>query len=1045
MDPKTGIISWFARNGVAANLLMFCIIVGGALTTLTINKKVFPSFELNFVSVVVAYPGAAPQEIEQGITVKIEEAIKAIEGIKRITSIASEGVGRVQIEVDTDYDPDDILDEVKLLVDAISTFPLSIEKPSIYRVKPQENVLYVSLYGELNLIEMKELAKEIRDDITGLPGITRADVIGVPSYEISIEVTEFKLQEYGLTFEQVANAVRRSSIDLPGGSIKAHNGNILLRSKGQAYTGVEFEQIIVKTNVDGSRVYLSDIATIKDGFTEGLNYTRFNQHPTVMVEVFSVADQNSLNISAQVNKYIAQKKKVLPPNVKIDIWADVSFYLQGRLDLMLNNMFSGALLVFLILAIFMKVRLAFWVMMGLPVCFLGTLMLMPLEFFSLSINMLSLFAFIMVLGIVVDDAIVIGESAYSEIEKNGHSLDNVIIGTKRVAMPATFGVLTTIAAFIPMVVISGPMSGFTESIGYVVILCLVFSLIESKLILPAHLARMKVKPPGSKKNILERWRGRFDAKLKHFIFNIYRPAVEKAIDYRYSLLASFIGLLLICGSLLTGGLVRSVFFPAIPSDFIQVDITMNESTAETTTQETAKIIEEALFQTNQELKQKFGQDVIKHSFVTMESQTSIFMFAELEKGEARELNGVEIAEAWRKNIPDLPGIKKMEMNATISDGGGDPIAFKLTGNNLDSLAAATKELKAKLSEYDGIYDISDSSSSGRQEIKLSVKPSAEALGISLSDLAQQVRWSFYGYEAQRILRGTEEIKVMVRYPLKDRSSIGNLENMRIRTNTGQDVPFSAVANIELGEGYSTIVRVDGKRSVTIKANANKDRIEPGEVMEEIQQDFLPQLLERYPDISTELDGEAKNESEAKYGLLKGTFFALFAIYALMAIPLKSYTQPLIIMSVIPFGVIGAIFGHFILDLSLSLLSMFGIVALIGVVVNDSLVMVDYVNQMRAAGHKIQMAVVEAGCARFRAIILTSLTTFCGLIPIMLETSVQAQIIIPMAASIAFGILFSTVITLFLVPSLYVIGGDISRQFGRLKNLYRSEPKPLIEQ
>ena len=421
MDPKTGIISWFARNGVAANLLMFCIIVGGALTTLTINKKVFPSFELNFVSVVVAYPGAAPQEIEQGITVKIEEAIKAIEGIKRITSIASEGVGRVQIEVDTDYDPDDILDEVKLLVDAISTFPLSIEKPSIYRVKPQENVLYVSLYGELNLIEMKELAKEIRDDITGLPGITRADVIGVPSYEISIEVTEFKLQEYGLTFEQVANAVRRSSIDLPGGSIKAHNGNILLRSKGQAYTGVEFEQIIVKTNVDGSRVYLSDIATIKDGFTEGLNYTRFNQHPTVMVEVFSVADQNSLNISAQVNKYIAQKKKVLPPNVKIDIWADVSFYLQGRLDLMLNNMFSGALLVFLILAIFMKVRLAFWVMMGLPVCFLGTLMLMPLEFFSLSINMLSLFAFIMVLGIVVDDAIVIGESAYSEKEKNGQN------------------------------------------------------------------------------------------------------------------------------------------------------------------------------------------------------------------------------------------------------------------------------------------------------------------------------------------------------------------------------------------------------------------------------------------------------------------------------------------------------------------------------------------------------------------------------------------------------------------------------------------------
>ena len=461
MDAKSGIIAWFARNSVAANLLMICILVGGLLTTLTINKKIYPSFELNYVSVVVAYPGAAPQEIEQGITVKIEEAIKEIEGIKRITSVASEGIGRVEIEVDTDYDPDQILDEVKLLVDAIATFPQSIEKPNIYRIKPQENILYVSLYGELDLIAMKELAKEIRDEITALPGITRADVIGVPNYEISIEVTEFKLQEYGLTFEQVANAVQRTSIDLPGGSIKAHDGNILLRTKGQAYTGQEFGQIVVKTNADGSRVYLTDIANIADGFAEGLNYTRFNQQATVMVEVFSVGDQNSLKISAEVNKYIDAKKLTLPATVKIDIWGDISYYLQSRLDLMLNNMLSGALLVFLILALFMKIRLAFWVMMGLPVCFLGTLLLMPLDFFSLSINMLTLFAFIMVLGIVVDDAIVIGESAYSEIEKSGHSLDNVVIGAKRVAMPATFGVLTTIAAFIPMVMVEGPMSGFT--------------------------------------------------------------------------------------------------------------------------------------------------------------------------------------------------------------------------------------------------------------------------------------------------------------------------------------------------------------------------------------------------------------------------------------------------------------------------------------------------------------------------------------------------------------------------------------------------------
>ncbi|MDP2560055.1 efflux RND transporter permease subunit [Psychrobium sp. 1_MG-2023] len=1042
MDPKKGIISWFARNSVAANLLMICILVGGLLTAMTINKKIFPSFELNIISINVAYPGAAPQEIEEGINIKIEEAIKEVEGIKEVTTIAAEGAGRVQIEVETSYDADKVLDEVKLLIDAISTFPQSIEKPNIYRVKPQENILYVSVYGDLALHEMKELAKDIREEITNLPGVTRADVIGVPQYEIAIEVTEFKLQEYGLTFAQVAQAVQRSSIDLPGGSIKAHDGNILLRTKGQAYTGTEFSNIVVKTNADGSRVYLDDIASINDGFTEGLNYTRFNGQEVVMVEVFSVGDQSSLNISEQVNRYIDEKKLELPTQIKLDIWGNIAYYLQGRLDLMLSNMFSGALLVFLILALFMRIRLAFWVMMGLPVCFLGTLLFMPTGMFGLSINMITLFAFIMVLGIVVDDAIVIGESAYSEIEKNGQSLDNVVTGAQRVAMPATFGVLTTIAAFIPMVLVEGPMSAFTESIGYVVILCLLFSLVESKLILPSHLANMKVPKPGHKANVLERFRGKFDKGLKYFIKNLYRPTLQRAIHFRYSVLAGFIGLLFVCGSLLGGGLVRWVFFPDIPSDFIQVNIDMTESTAEETTKATAQKIENALYKTNQQLLSVYGDDVVQHSFVSMNSQTNIFIFAELKKGEDREINGVEIADAWRDNIPELPGVKKLTMNASTGVGGGDPIAFKLTGKNLESLNAATKELKATLSEYEGLVDIADSASSGRQEIKLAIKPSAEALGISLSDLAQQVRWSFYGFEAQRILRGTEEIKVMVRYPLEDRRTIGHLEQMRIRTSNGTEVPFSSVATIELGEGLSNITRVDGKRSVTVTANVNKDKVEPGKVTRDIEKEYIPKLLNKYPDVSSELSGEAKEEGEAVWGLAKGAFFALFAIYALMAIPLKSYSQPIIIMSVIPFGVIGAIFGHFIMGLSLSLLSLFGIVALIGVVVNDSLVMVDYVNQARAAGHSIKESVVDAGCSRFRAIILTSLTTFFGLIPIMSETSLQAQILIPMAASIAFGILFSTVITLFLVPSLYVIGSDMRRHMRRFTNIYRDNPKPL---
>ncbi|MGB0833940.1 MAG: efflux RND transporter permease subunit [Psychrobium sp.] len=1045
MDPKKGIIAWFARNSVAANLLMICIIVGGLLTAMSINKKFMPKIEVNIIAISVAYPGAAPQEIEEGINIKIEEAIKEVEGIEKVTSTASEGSGHVSITVETSYDPDKVLDEVKLLVDAISTFPTSIEKPNIYRIKPKETVLYISVYGDIALKEMKELAKTIREEVTALPGITRADIGAVPNYEIGIEVTEFKLQEYNLSFAQVAQAVQRSSIDLPGGSIKAHNGNILLRTKGQAYVGDDFENIVVKTNLDGSRVYLKDIATIKDGFTEDASYVKFDKQDTVLVEVFSVGDQSSLNISEQVNNYIAKKKETLPEQVKIDVWGDTSFYLEDRLNLMLNNMMSGAALVFLVLALFMRVRLAFWVMMGLPVCFLGTLLLMPMEYFDISINMISLFAFIMVLGIVVDDAIVIGESSYSEIEKHGQSLDNVVRGAQRVAMPATFGVLTTIAAFVPLIMTEGPMSAFTKSIGFVVILCLVFSLVESKLILPAHLARMKMAKPKEKANRFERMRNKFDNGLKHFIQNIYRPSIEKAVEFRYSVLALFFGLLIICSSLIGGGFVRTVFFPNITSDFIQVNIEMSEATAEETTMRTAQIVENALFDANEKLRQEYGQDAVKHSFVAMNSQSSIFLFVELASTESREINGEVVAQAWREEIPELPSVKKISMNASLGFGGGAPIAFQLSGKDLDSLNAATKELKTKLGEYEGLVDIADSSTSGRQEIKLNVKPAAEAMGISLSDLAQQVRWSFYGYEAQRILRGKEEIKVMIRYPLEERRTIGQLEQMRIRTNTGMEVPFSAVADIEIDEGLASIVRVDGQRSVTVSANINKDKVEPGKIMQDIQRDYIPDLLSRYPSVSSKVDGEAKQEEEAKWDMLRGAFFALFAIYALIAIPLRSYGQPLIIMSVIPFGIIGAIFGHFIMGLSLSMMSMFGMVALIGVVVNDSLVMVDYVNKAREEGIRIKDAAINGGCARFRAIILTSLTTFFGLVPILSETSMQAQILIPMAASIAFGILFSTVITLYLIPVLYVIGTDVKNGFRGLRNLYRSEPSPLENQ
>ena len=1033
VDPQKGIIAWFARNSVAANLLMAFLILGGLFSSyFLVNKEIFPSYELNYLQISVAYPGAAPQEIEEGINIKIEESIQDINGIKKVTSVASDGFGNVTIEVEDNYDPQDILDEAKLAIDAISTFPDNIEKPNIFRIKPENNVIWVSVYGDLTLHEMKELAKSIREDITSLPAVTRAKVTGVRDYEISIELSEDKLREYGLNFAQVAQAVQNSSIDLPGGSIRAQDGDILLRTKGQAYTGEDFEKIVVSTRPDGSRIMLPQVATIKDGFEERLEYTRFNGKPAAIIEVSSIDDQNALDISAQVKAYIEERRMTLPPGAQLDTWGDLTHYLKGRLNMMLSNMFYGALLVFLILAIFLELKLAFWVMMGLPVCFLGAVLLMPVEPFSLSINLLTLFAFILVLGIVVDDAIVIGESAYTEIEKHGHSLENVVRGANKVAMPATIGVLTTIVAFLPMLMVSGPQGIIWKSIGMIVILCLMFSLVESKLILPAHLAHMKPKKPRSQLGKIGLLKANFNDKIQYFIHHKYRDFLERCIKQRYNVVAIFIGVLILAIALVVSGKIRMVTMPDLPSDFIQVHLDMDEGSSETNTLKVVKEIEAALYAMNDKMKSDNGYEVVKHSFIDMSSRTSAFIFAELTKGEDREVDGVAIASAWREQLPELIAVKKLNINASTNEGGGD-ISFRLTASNLEQLSMAATELKQKLKTYEGVYDISDNFSSGSHEIRLTIKPEAEAQGLTLSDLASQVRYGFYGYEAQRILRNKEEVKVMVRYPLEQRRTVGHLENMMIRTPEGISVPFSTVAEIEMGDSYSSITRVDGRRAISIIANADKNKVEPSKIVAEIQQDFLPYLEAKYPAISTALDGSSADDQSALISLMQGFFFTLFAIYALMAIPLKSYSQPLIIMSVIPFGIIGALFGHLLLGLTLNILSLCGIIALAGVVVNDSLILVDFVNKARAQGQSITQAAIDSGCYRFRAIILTSMTTFVGLVPILLEKSLQAQIVIPMATSLAFGIVFSTVVTLILIPLLYIILDDIKRTSRRFYN------------
>lgn len=1032
-SKQTGIIAWFANNSVAANLLMIFILVGGLFSYQTINKKMFPEFNTNAIQVMVAHLGAAPEEVEKAVILKIEEVLEDISGIKRITSTANEGMGIVNIELLSGYSLSEKLNEIQMQVDSITTFPEQTEKPLVTKQEFKSQVMWLSVSGPMDRRSRQVMAQNIRDEIMTLPGVNNAEVMGNRPYEISIEVTENKLQKYQLTFDEITHAIRQSSLDMPGGTIKSKAGDILIRTQGQAYTGKEYSDIILKTSADGTRLLLSDVATIVDGFVEQEDFATFDGENTTSIMVQSTGDQNDLEIAEQVKKYVANKNAELPSGAKLTVWGDSSVYLSARLEMMINNMLIGSALVFLVLTLFLRIKIAFWVMIGIPISFFGAFILMPLfGEWSVSINLLSLFAFIMVLGIVVDDAIVIGESAYSEIQKHGHSTENIIRGTMRVAMPATFGVLTTIAAFVPMLFIEANFAGFFRSISLVVCFCLLFSLIESKWILPAHLSHMKYVPlTKSNTNWFEKLQMRFKEKLDHFINVTYKGALKKALIARYNTMAYFICLFLLTIGLITGSFIKIEIFPNVPSDFIQGNLTLVDGSA---VHERNKAIERILKAADDVANEHLinGESFIKHEMVFTNGNTGATFLLELTKSENRDLNAYDIEKLWREKIGEIPGTKELRLNAGTNAGGGAAIEFQLTGQNTTELEAAAKEVQEKLKEYDGVYDIRNSFSRGSQEIKLSIKPEAEVLGLTLTDLAKQVRQAFYGDEAQRIQRGRDELKVMVRYPLSHRLSISDLESMWIRTPSGEQVPFYQVADIGIGQGFSTITRINRKRSIKISADIDSNKVESRVVVEEMNNDIIPTILLNYPSVKYGTEGASRDQIDFINQLLVAAFASLCLIYGLIAIPTKSYVQPLVIMSVIPFGIIGAVFGHWLLGRSVNMMSLFGFIALVGVVVNDSLILVDYINKAKSEGYKVIDVVIQGGTQRFRAILLTSLTTFFGIFPLYFETSLQAQFIIPMAISLGFGIIFATVITLFLIPCLYMIKEDFQQLFSRNK-------------
>ncbi|WNC69304.1 efflux RND transporter permease subunit [Thalassotalea nanhaiensis] len=1040
IDTNKGIISWFARNPVAANLLMIIIIIGGLLTMGTIRKQFFPQVEINWLEYRALYPGAAPQEVEEGITIKVEEALESIQGLERMITYSNRNVSYGWFRVSETYDPQIVLEEVKSQIDSISSFPAGMERPTVERIKLRQEVQYISLYGDMSQKQLKAFGRKIHDEIQQLPLINVSEFHSGLNYEIGIEVSKDKLREYKLSFSQVAEAVRNWSRNMSAGQIRAENGYINLRVENQAYIGHEFENLPLITRADGSTILLGEVAKISDDFEQGIQYSKFNGKNSVTFFIGAANDQSITDVAKVINRYIDNKQEQLPDGVHLETWVDMTEYLEGRLDLMFNNLIGGGILVFLMLATFLRVRLAFWVMMGLPVCFLGTLLFMPTGMIDVTVNVISLFAFILVLGIVVDDAIVMGESAHSEVEAKGHSLDNVIRGVKRVAMPATFGVLTTIAAFLPFLFDDGPTSAFGKAIGFVVVLCLLFSLVESKLILPAHLARMKPKV-FNPKNPLDRLRAFIDRNLRAFIENKYRPFLRKAVKYRYVVVCTFIAFMLICAGLFQGGLVRFIGQPKIPHDFPRIQLEMNLDSSEQATLSAIQAIKKSLFEVDAQIEEEFGTKMISDMQVDLRRRTSARIMVKLVDPELRPMNTFELADRWRANMPLIAGVKSLNTQDNLfgNDRDDGDISFRLEGNDEDQLIQASRELTAKLNSLLGVSDVNNSRMNSAREVQFKLKPLAYSMGLTLRDVASQVSYSFYGLEAQRILRDGEEVKVMVRYPIEDRSSIGHVEDVLIQAANGAEIPLSEVADIMVTDGVTQIRRENGNRTINVWANVDAEQAQPFEIAKDIRENFMPNLLKKYPMVKSEVAGRIQEEIDSQNTQMRDFIISLLIIYSLLAVPLKSYSQPVIIMSVIPFGVIGSVLGHMIMGIDLSALSILGIIAAAGVVVNDSLVMIDYINNAKKAGIKATIAVVDAGCSRFRAILLTSLTTFIGLVPIMMETSMQAKMVIPMAVSLGYGVLFATVVTLLLIPCLYIVVTDIKGLFKRKKSSQAVEP------
>jgi len=1018
-----GPIRWFVHNPIAANLLMVFLLVGGALAIPGLDKQFFPDFELNIVSVTLPYPGAGPSEVEQQICLRIEEAVHDLNGIKEIRSTAKQGLGTVLVKAEPGYDIQRLSAEVRSRVDAITTFPADAERPVVTELAHRHHMAVVTLAGRLNERDLKELGEELRDDLSAQPYVSVVELVSPRPYEVSVEVSELDLRRYGLTFADVVNAIRGSSLNLPAGVIKASDGDIQLQTRGQAYNRQDFESIPLLSTRDGTQLTVGDVATVRDGFEDVDVSKRFNDKPSYDLHVYVTSHPNTLATSESVQAWIEKTRAQLPPDVELVLWRDTADLFKGRAETLVKNGIGGLVLVFLLLMLFLRPLLALWVCAGIAVAFMGTFLLLP--YTGVSLNMISLLAFILILGIVVDDAIIVGESVYSHQSAGEVGQEGAVNGTRSVLKPVMFAVISTMIFAAPMLILPGDMASAGVPIPVVIILALTFSLIESTLILPSHLAYMKPLRPSRYAFFrqLEHVRLKFSDGMTHFASNIYRPFLERSLNVNLVVIAAFLVALMLSLALWGGGWLKKGFFPAINADAAFAEITLPEGGAFRETLRVLQQVEAAAQQLKSEYNsdpQYAGEEIIGY-IAARASGNEIEVNIQV-PSDAVDVK--DVAARWRELIGDVGPVESLHIDYTINER-GKPITLMMASPSLEDLRSVSNYLREVLESYPGVYNVHDSLQSPREEIELGLKPAAENLSVTLADLARQVRQAFYGAEAQRIPRTKEDVKVMVRYPEDERVSVDNLSEMRVRTPAGEEVPFDTVAEVHYRPGYLTIDRLDRKRTLEITADVLPGTSDPRTVVNDVVTNHLPGLQQAHEGLTMDLEGELQEEDEFLGALLEYMGLSMLIVYALMAIPFRSYFQPLLVLTAVPFGIMGAIFGHWIFSWQVSMFSLLGVIAASGVVVNDNLVLIDRINQLRDQGHALREALLQGAQDRFRPIVLTSLTTFVGLMPIMAETSVQAQFIIPMVISLAFGVLFATGVTLLLVPSLYLCGEQVS--------------------